>query len=178
MAIRVRALTTEEATAIKQRAHSRTEPARTVERAKIIWLAQQGLLVPAIAKELGLKQQTVRLWLKRFNAKGLAGLQDNPRSGRPHIYTTEQVGEVIATALINPQTLNLPFSSWTLDRLEAYLNDVKGIAIKRSRIDDILIAEGLRWRKQETWFSERVDPDFAVKRGPSQPSTPSHQPTA
>lgn len=178
MAIRVRALTTEEATAIKQRAHSRTEPARTVERAKIIWLAQQGLLVPAIAKELGLKQQTVRLWLKRFNAKGLAGLQDNPRSGRPPIYTTEQVGEVIATALINPQTLNLPFSSWTLDRLEAYLNDVKGIAIKRSRIDDILIAEGLRWRKQETWFSERVDPDFAVKRGASQPSTPSHQPTA
>jgi transposase len=178
MALHVRDLTTEESEIVKQQARSRTEPARVVARAKIIWLSHQGLLVPAIAEELRLKQQTVRLWLKRFNAKGLAGLQDNPRSGRPDIYTIEQVGEVIATALTNPQTLNLPFGSWTLDRLEAYLNDVKGIAIKRSRIDDILIAEGLRWRKQETWFSERVDPDFAAKRGPSQPSTPSHQPTA
>jgi transposase len=178
MALHVRALTAEESATVKQRVHSRTEPARVVERAKIIWLSHQGLLVPAIAEELHLRQQTVRLWLKRFNTTGLAGLQDNPRSGRPDIYTSEQVGEVIATALTNPKTLNLPFASWTLDRLEVYLNDVKGIAIKRSRIDEILIAEGLRWRKQETWFSERVDPDFAEKRGPSQPSTPSHQPTA
>ena len=178
MALHVRDLTTEESETIRQHAHSRTEPARVVERAKILSLSQQGLLVPAIAKELHLKQQTVRLWLKRFNAMGLAGLQDNSRSGRPDTYTPEQVGEVIATALTNPKTLNLPFASWTLDRLEAYLNDVEGIAIKRSRIDDILIAEGLRWRKQETWFSERVDPDFAEKRGPSRPSTPSRPPTA
>ena len=178
MALHVRVLTTEESATIKQHAHSRTEPARVVERAKMVWLSQQGLLVPALAKELHLKQQTVRLWLKRFNALGLAGLRDHPRPGRPDTYTPEQVGQVIATALTNPKSLDLPFASWTLDRLEVYLNDVKGIAIKRSRIDEILIAEGLRWRKQETWFSERVDPDFAEKRGPSQPSTPSHQPTA
>jgi transposase len=178
MAIHVRVLTTEESDIIKQQARSRTEPARAVERAKIIWLSQQGLLVPAIAKELHLKQQTIRLWLKRFNTQGLAGLHDNSRPGRPATYTTEQVGEVIAAALTNPKTLGLPFASWTLDRLEAYLNDVKGISMKRSRIDDILLAEGLRWRKQETWFSERVDPDFAAKRGPSAPSTPSRQPTA
>ncbi len=178
MALHVRVLTTEENAVIKQHAHSRTEPARVVERAKIIWLSQQGLLVPTIAKELHLKQQTVRLWLKRFNALGLAGLRDNPRAGRPATYTPEQVGEVIATAMTNPKTLDLPFASWTLDRLEVYLNDVKGIAIKRSRIDDILIAEGLRWRRHETWFSERVDPDFAEKRGPSRPSTPSRPLTA
>ena len=52
--------------------------------------------------------------------------------------------------------LGLPFASWTLDRLEAYLNEEKGIAIKRSRIDEILITEGLRWRTQETWFSQRA----------------------
>jgi hypothetical protein len=78
-----------------------------------------------------------------------------------------------------------------LDRLQAYLNEHKGIAIKRSRIDDLLIAEGLRWRAQESWFGERaavapdaapppgpqkhkkervVDPAFAQKRGPSRPS--------
>jgi hypothetical protein len=36
--------------------------------------------------------------------------------------------------------------------------------MRRSRIDEILLAEGLRWRRQETWFGERVDPEFAAKR--------------
>jgi transposase len=106
----------------------------------------------------------VRKWLKRFNEIGLEGLQDAERPGKPPRYTPEQVGEVVATALTNPSTLGLPFASWTLDRLEAYLNVVKGIPIKRTRIDDILSAEGPRWRKQETWFGERVDPEFAEKR--------------
>lgn len=81
---------------------------------------------------------------------------------------------MIATALTDPQILDLPFASWTLDRLAAYCNEELQIPIQRSRIDDVLIAEGLRWRQQETWFGERVDPDFAQKRGPSKPSTRSH----
>jgi hypothetical protein len=32
-----------------------------------------------------------------------------------------------------------------------------------SRISEIFIAEGLSWRHVETWFGERVDPDFAKK---------------
>lgn len=97
----------------------------------------------------------------------------------------------MATALTNPQTLGLPFGCWTLDRLEVYLNEERGLPIKRTRIDDLLIAEGLRWRSQETWFGQRagvadadeqrestkpreVDPDFAQKRGPSNGSTRRH----
>jgi transposase len=82
------------------------------------------------------------------------------------------VGEVIALALTDPRSLDLPFASWTLDRLAAYLQEAKGIAIKRTRIDELLLAEGLRWRSQETWFGERVAPAFAEKRGPSSRSTP------
>ena len=36
--------------------------------------------------------------------------------------------------------------------------------MKRSRLNEVLLTEELRWRKQETWFSERIDPDFAQKR--------------
>jgi transposase len=165
MAIRVRSMTDEEVEAVKQLAHSRTEPACKVERARIVWLSHRGKKVAAIAEELRLHAETVRTWLKRFNAQGLRGLQDAPRSGRPATYSRAQVGEVIAAALTDPQALGLPFACWTLDRLEAYLNEQKGIAIKRSRIDDLLRAEGLRWRKEETWFGQRVDPDFAEKRG-------------
>jgi transposase len=81
------------------------------------------------------------------------------------------VGEVVAASLTKPGALGLPFGSWTLDRLQAYLNEERGIPIKRTRIDELLLAEGLRWRTQETWFGERVDPAFAEKRGPSSPST-------
>lgn len=81
---------------------------------------------------------------------------------------------MIAAALTKPQELELPFVSWTLDRLQAYLNEHKGIAIKRSRIDEILVAEGLRWRQQESWFGERLDPEFAEKRGASKRSTLPH----
>ena len=53
----------------------------------------------------------------------------------------------------------------------AYLSD-HGIAMRRSRISEIFIREGLKWRHEETWFGERVDPDFAKKRGSSSSSTP------
>jgi transposase len=165
--IRARAFTEEEAAAIKRLAHSRTEPARRVERAQIVWWSSHGERVPAIARHLGVHEQTARLWVVRFNQDGLKGLEDEPRPGHRPTYSSEQVGAVVATALTDPQTLGLPFASWTLDRLAAYLDERQGIAMKRSRIDEVLIAEGLRWRHQETWFGERVDPAFAEKRGAS-----------
>jgi transposase len=74
-----------------------------------------------------------------------------------------------AAALTRPSELGLPFASWTLDRLVSYLSE-QGIAIRRSRISEIFIREGLRWRQDETWFGARVDPDFA-KKGRSNSST-------
>ena len=82
---------------------------------------------------------------------------------------------MVATALTKPDDLALPFGHWTLDRLEVYLNEEQGSAIKGSRINEILQAEGLRWRKDEHWFGERVDADFAKTRGSFPPSTQSHQ---
>jgi transposase len=175
MALRVRPMTAEEVDTIQRLAHSRTEPARMVERARIVWLAHQGQRVATITQEVRLCQATVRAWLKRFNRQGLAGLQEAPRPGRPATYTPAQVSEVIATSLTKPQDLGLPFASWTLDRLAAYLQEVKRIPIKRSRIDELLLREGLRWRTQETWFGERVDPTFAEKRGSSRRSIPRHR---
>ncbi len=90
---------------------------------------------------------------------------------------------MIAAALSDPQELGLPFACWTLARLAAYLSESKDVPIKRSRISEMLIQEGLRWHplspgrlergeQQETWFGARVDPAFAEKRGASRASTP------
>lgn len=173
--IQLRELTPEERASIEKLARSRTEEARLVERAKIILGLADGERPSHLAVRLRIGRPKIYLWLKRFNALGLAGLQDDARSGRPATYTPDQVAEVIAAALTKPQDLELPFASWTLDRLQAYLNEQKGIGIKRSRIDEILATEGLRWRQQEGWFGERVDPEFAEKRGASKRSTPRHQ---
>jgi transposase len=163
--LQVRALTEQEREFIQQTARSRTAAVRQVERARIIQASSEGQSVAQIATSLQLKAAKVRKGLQRFNGEGLLGLEDAPRAGRPATYSPEAVSEVVAASLTDPQSLGLPFASWTLDRLEVYLNEVKGIAIKRSRIADLLLREGLRWRQQESWFGERVDPDFAQKRG-------------
>ena len=168
----VRALTAEESAELKRLAQSRIAAARLVERARIVWLSSRGWRVAAIAAEVGRGPDTVRLWLRRFDAAGLDGLADAPRTGCPATYSPEAVGAVVAAALTDPQTLGLPCGDWTYDRLEAYLNEQAGVAIKRSRIHEVLAAEGLRWREQGTWFGQRVDPEFAAKRGRSKPSTP------
>ena len=172
--VSLRPLTPEERQQIEALAHSRTAPARTVERAQIILAAAGGQGPAQVARALGVSRPTVYRWVGRFNLQGPYGLEDQPRAGRPATYPPEQVAEVLAAALTDPTELGLPFGSWTLDRLQAYLNEHKAIPIKRSRIDEILLAEGLRWRQQESWFGERVDPDFAAKRGRSSGSTPDH----
>jgi transposase len=85
------------------------------------------------------------------------------RSWRPPTYSAEERSRVIGTALMRPAELGLPFACWTLDRLVAHLSE-QGIGMRRSRIGEILLAEGLQWRREETWFGERVDPEFARKR--------------
>ncbi len=176
--LRVRALTDTEREQIKRLSQARTAPARTVERARMIQLASEGLSVLTIAQRLARAEKVVRRWMIRFNAEGLDGLEDKPRSGRPVTYSREEVGIVVATALTDPKELGQAFGSWTFARLEHYLNEERDLAIKRSRIHELLQAEGLRWREQETWFGARVDPDFAQKRGRSRPSTRTRPPRA
>src|SRR5512143_1699983 len=128
--LRVRAVSDEEKSSLTQLARSRTRGAGLVRRAQIIVHAVEGLSAPAIGAKMELCGHTVRFWLKRFNERGLQGLEEDLRSGRP----------------------------------------VTGM--RRSRISEILLDEGLKWRQEETWFGERVDPDFATKRGRSSSSTP------
>lgn len=177
MTIRVRGLSAEETSQLMNLARSRKCGAALVRRAQIVLHAVEGLTAPAIAARMELCGKTVRFWLKRFNERGLKGLEEDIRSGRPPTYSAEEKSMVIRTALTRPTTLGLPFACWTLDRLVAYLSD-QGIGMRRSRISEILLNEGLKWRQEETWFGERVDPDFARKRGRSSSSTRHHRPAA
>ncbi len=174
MVLRVRAVSAEEREQLGRMARSRTAGAGLVRRARIVLHALEGLRAPDISARMDLCGATVRHWLKRFNARGLQGLEEDVRRGRPPTYSAEQRSAVINTALTPPADLGLPFASWTL---VAHLGE-QGITMRRSRIREVVIREGLKWRHEETWFGERVDPDFARKRGRSSSSTPPHRPAA
>src|SRR5215212_4367531 len=177
MTLRVRLVSNEEREDLGRMARSRTVGAGLVRRAQIVLHALEGQKAPEISARMDLGGVTVRHWLKRFNARELQGLEEDVRTGRPPTYSAEQRSAVINAALTRPADLGLPFACWTLDHLVAYLSE-RGIAMRRSRISEIFIQEGLKWRHEETWFGARVDPDFAQKRGRSSSSTRRHRPAA
>ena len=169
MTLQLHPLTGEEQTKIEQLARAQSAPVRLARRAHIIQLAGQGLPAPLIAQRLGVSVKAVRQWLKRFEAAGLDGLEDAPRSGRPHTYQPDETNRVIATARSLPPKPTEgelpPTCHWTLDRVQAELAK-DGIPIKRSQIRRLLKAEHINWQKPRTWL-ESTDPEFAEKRGSS-----------
>ena len=53
------------------------------ERARIVLAIADGAGTSAVARMVGVSRPTVIKWRDRFAARGLAGLDDQPRSGRP-----------------------------------------------------------------------------------------------
>jgi transposase len=174
MTLQLRPLTDDEQTKLERITHAQTAPVRLARRAHIIHLAATGVTAPTIAAQLELSEQGVRHWIERFNAQGLDGLDDAPRSGRPRSYDEAVYSQVIAKARGLPpkpaEDAVPPTCHWTLDRLHAELAK-DGLAIKRSQIRRILQRAHLKWQKPRTWL-ESPDPEFAAKRGTLFSSTP------
>jgi len=63
--------------------HARTLGAGIVRRVRIIVHAISGLKAEEIATRMDLCGNTVRSWLNRFTARGLKGLEEDVRTGRP-----------------------------------------------------------------------------------------------
>src|ERR1700724_4725116 len=72
----------EQRTELMSLARSRTEQARLVERAKIILACLDGKRNDEVSRELGVRPNTVGVWRKRFAARGIAGLRDQPRPSK------------------------------------------------------------------------------------------------
>src|SRR3982750_711743 len=108
MTLRVRAVSDQEREELGRMARSRTVGAGLVRRAQIVLHALEGLKAPEIGARMELCGATVRHWLKSFNARGLPGLGEGVRSGRPPPYSAEQRGAVIKAPLTRPTALGLP----------------------------------------------------------------------
>src|SRR5919202_3983395 len=159
---------------IRKLARARHAPADWIRRAQMIALSWDGLRVPAIAAALGCSQKAVRDRLARFAAEGLDGLGDRPGAGRKPRIGQAQRSQLISLVAIPPPgrlvrdgtgelTAADPAAPavWTLDALTAAAR-AAGIAIARSQVRRILLAEGVRWRHPRSWAAN-ADPEFGPK---------------
>jgi transposase len=76
-------LTRAEQRELRTRVRKYTSPYRDVIRAKLVLLAAQGLSNDVIAARLDTPRQIISKWRKRFFDQRLAGLEEEPRGGRP-----------------------------------------------------------------------------------------------
>ena len=88
---------------LERRARCYTAPYAEVIRAKIVLLAAEGLENTVIAARLDVHVGVVSRWRKRFSGEGLAGLEEQQRSGRPRVFAAAVVAEVKAMACEPPE---------------------------------------------------------------------------
>jgi len=163
--IQVRKLSEEEKRGLEKLSRSGVAEKRMSQRAEIILRRTAGEKSVAIAQRLGLEADSITRWVKRFNEKGLEGLKDQPGRGRKPSYSEAERGQMLVTAQTKPEKLGLPFAHWSIRRLATYLKEQLGLGVSRAQLACILEAEGLRWYQEQTYFTERPDPQFVEKRG-------------
>ena len=151
---------------LRARARAGRSEHRDVVRAKIVLAAAAGETNQVIAAALGLCVDTVRKWRRRFAVRGLPGLDDLPRSGRPRRFTAVQVAQVKALACTLPAETGLPLSRFSSAELAAevmargLVESVSATTVRRWLDDDAIKP----WQHR-SWIFPR-DPLFAAKAGP------------
>ena len=77
-----------------QQMHAHHPSRRARMRAHSLLLSHQRYTIPHIARIYQVDQRRVSAWIDRWQAWGLVGLYDRPRSGRPPIFTAEEQQKV------------------------------------------------------------------------------------
>ena len=117
-----------------------TKDVRLRTRSQIILLAgEQQMRVNDIARIVRQSEQTVRNWLQRYQAEGLEGLADEPRSGAPCKVNEAYRQEVVNVVRQRPCSLEQHYSTWTLQRLVDYMAQQTGIRVSPDTVRLILL---------------------------------------
>ena len=148
---------------LESAARRSSAPHRLVMRARIVLLAADGLPNCVIAARLGVCDDTVRKWRRRYCQQGLDGMADAPRPGRPRKFAAHVAVQVKALACELPITTGTPLARWSCPEL-AREAAARGItpAISASTIRRWLAEDALKPWQHRSWIFPR-DPYFALK---------------
>lgn len=134
--------------------NSHTAQQRMALRAQLILDWVDGLTYIESAQKNNVSEPTIAKWRKRFKARGLEGLQDKQRSGKPAEITLAQRKKVVHLACSKP-------SDGRQRRSQTEIAEQVGIS--QSMVSEILQAEQLRPHKTEYWCGKSPDPAFEEK---------------
>jgi transposase len=163
MCLYIRSLTNTEGKKLQtilRRSKNRT----AIRRAQVLLLSDQGMRVQEIARTTFLNEEYVRRLLRRFNTEGLRLLEEPTGRGRPEEYTEEIKAEIAEIAMCPPTLLRQPFTSWSLEKLRAYLIKTKVLSsVSLETLRQILHEKHVSLQRTKTW-KESNDPAFESKK--------------
>lgn len=122
-------------------------------RARIVLAAADGLNNAQICAKLGVCRPTVQTWRKRFAERGLEGLDDEPRSGRPRTIDDARVHVVVTRTL---ETKTKDATHWSTRTL------AEELGLSQSTVSRIWRAFNLQPHRTGT-FKLSTDPWFVEK---------------
>src|SRR5271157_4925572 len=134
-------------------ARSRSLPHGLVVRAKIILLACDGMRNIAIAQEIGLSRESVGKWRSRFVERGLNGLYDELRPGRPRQIEEERIASMITKTLRSTPRGHTQWSCRTMS---------DEVGLSKSTVQRVWNAFGVQPHRQRQ-FKLSNDPFFVEK---------------
>jgi transposase len=138
---------------LERLSRSRSGEVRLAERARIVLGCLQGKRNDEVARDMGVRPNTVGLWRRRFAAHGVTGLRDAPRSGKPAKYGIELRDRVLAQLELPPPA---GMASWDGGSLALALG-VSDDAVWR-----VLRKQGIQLQRHRSWCVS-TDPEFAAK---------------
>ena len=146
---------------LEQIVRASSSPQRLVLRARIVLLAAGGMTNAGIARGLGCSVAVVPTWRRRFACRGIPGLFDKPRSGRPEVHGPSARLAVLAVATSAPPEGE---SQWSQAMIASHLRE-RGLAISAATTGRVLAEAEVRPHKVRGWLNRADDPAFWIRAG-------------
>ena len=157
----IRQLNDEERVALRQ-LYRQTKDADVRSRCQMILLSADGHGVGDIARLTLFDENSVLFWFDRYEAQGLDGLDDRPKSGRPPKVDKPYRDALQATVEQEPRTVEQSFSTWTCADLAQYLARQGRTLFSAETVRRHLRDLGYRIVRPVLSIAS-PDPDYAVK---------------
>lgn len=140
----------------------RSDESRYDHRLHGVLLVAHGITCPEVAKLLGDAPRSVEYWVRRFQEKGLAGLREGERPGRPRRLSEQQLQEINTVLHGMPREVGLRGSLWDGKTLAAWIQQQYEVELGVRQCQRIFRQLGYRLRKPRPALAH-ADPEQQQK---------------